>query len=38
MRLPRPFIKLPFTFDHARLAEEVIQFDETEWRPHPQRF
>lgn len=38
MRLPRPFIKLPFTFDHARLAEEVMQFDETEWRPHPQRF
>jgi hypothetical protein len=38
MRLPRPFIKLPFTFDHARLAEEALQFDETEWRPHPQQF
>jgi len=38
MRLPRPLIKLPFTFDHARLAEEINQFDEAEWRPHPQRF
>jgi hypothetical protein len=38
MRLHRPFIKLPFTFDYDRLAEEVRQFGETEWRPHPQGY
>jgi hypothetical protein len=35
MRLARPFIKLPFTFDHARLADEISQFAEEEWRAHP---
>jgi hypothetical protein len=38
MRLPRPFIRLPFSFDHQRLAREIGQFSEEEWRPHPQRF
>lgn len=38
MRLPSPFIKLPFAFDHERLAEEISQFGEDEWRAHPQRF
>lgn len=38
MRLPKPFIKLPFTFDHERLAAEVGQFGEDDWRPHPQGF
>lgn len=38
MRLPKPFIKLPFTFDHQRLAEEISQFGEDEWRPHPQGY
>jgi hypothetical protein len=38
MRLPHPFIRLPLTFDHARLADEISQFGEEEWRPHPQDF
>lgn len=38
MRLPRPFIRLPFTFDAERLAQEIAPFGEDEWRPHPQRF
>ncbi|HUP62579.1 MAG TPA: TIGR03032 family protein [Thermoanaerobaculia bacterium] len=36
MRLPAEFIKLPLTFDAARLAEEIAQFDEADWRPHPE--
>ena len=38
MRLPRRFIKLPLSFDPTRLAEEISQFGEEEWRAHPQRF
>lgn len=38
MRLPVPFVRLPFTFDHRRLAEEIGQFGEEEWRAHPQGF
>lgn len=38
MRLPDPFAKLPLSFDHARLAEEISQFGQDEWRAHPQRF
>ena len=38
MRLPAPFIKLPLRFDTARLKAEVEQFDESEWRGHPQGF
>ena len=36
MRLSRPFIRLPLTFDTARLATEVAQFAPSAWRPHPQ--
>ena len=36
MRLPRPFIRVPLTFDAARLAAEVDQFERSDWRPHPQ--
>ncbi len=36
MQLAEPFYKLPLTFDVARLADEVNQFAEGEWRPHPQ--
>src|SRR5215212_433444 len=36
MRLDREFVRLPLTFDAARLAEEIAQFDEGHWRPHPQ--
>ncbi|HVR40344.1 MAG TPA: TIGR03032 family protein [Thermoanaerobaculia bacterium] len=38
MRLDRELIRLPFTFDAARLAEEIAQFDESDWRPHPQGY
>jgi uncharacterized protein (TIGR03032 family) len=38
MRLPVEFIQLPVTFDASLLAEEVAQFDESEWRPHPQGY
>ena len=38
MLISKPFIRLPFTFDDARLAEEISQFDEAEWRPHPQGY
>src|SRR5687767_6339120 len=38
MRLDREFIRLPFTFDAARMTEEIAQFDESDWRPHPQGY
>lgn len=38
MRMPSPFIPLPLRFDHERLAAEIRQFGEDDWRPHPQRF
>ena len=38
MRLPTEFIRLPLHFDAARLADEIEQFDESEWRPHPQGY
>ena len=36
MKLPQPFYRLPLLFDPQRLAEEVSQINEAEWRPHPQ--
>jgi hypothetical protein len=38
MRIHSRFIKLPFTFDHAKLADEISQFGEEEWRPHVSGF
>jgi hypothetical protein len=38
MRLANCFVKLPLEFDSERLAEEISQFAEEEWRAHPQRF
>jgi uncharacterized protein (TIGR03032 family) len=38
MKLDTEFYKLPLRFDSARLAEEVLQFAEAEWRPHPQGY
>ena len=38
MRMHRPFIPLPLRFDPERLAAEISQFGEDDWRPHPQRF
>jgi hypothetical protein len=35
MRLSKPFIRLPFRFDAARLAAEAAQFEEARWQPHP---
>lgn len=37
MKLPAPFIKLPFRFDVARLQEEVAAFPADAWAPHPNR-
>lgn len=36
MKLETEFIRLPLTFDAAKLTEEISQFPEEEWRPHPQ--
>ncbi len=36
MKLDAEFIRLPLTFDAGRLAEEVAQFSEQDWRGHPQ--
>jgi uncharacterized protein (TIGR03032 family) len=36
MKLDTEFIKLPLSFDVERLREEVLSFDESVWRPHPQ--
>jgi hypothetical protein len=38
MRMPKPFIKLPLSFDHERLAEEIGQFSDDDWRAHPTGF
>jgi uncharacterized protein (TIGR03032 family) len=38
MRLSREFVRLPLSFDAARLAEEIAQFAESDWRPHPQGY
>ena len=35
MRLSKPFIRLPYRFDAARLAEEARQFGSAAWMPHP---
>ncbi|HWW62324.1 MAG TPA: aspartyl/asparaginyl beta-hydroxylase domain-containing protein, partial [Thermoanaerobaculia bacterium] len=38
MKLEQELIRLPLTFNAARLAEEIAQFDESDWRPHPQGY
>ena len=38
MQLPQPFVRLPLEFDAKKLAEEIRQVGENEWRAHPQRF
>ena len=38
MRLPTPFVKLPLAFDTTLLTEEALQFEEQEWRAHPQDY
>jgi len=38
MRLDTEFVRLPLSFDAARLAEEIAQFEESDWRPHPQGY
>ena len=35
MRLAKPFIRLPYQFDAARLAAEVATFEPDEWMAHP---
>ena len=38
MRLDSEFYQLPLCFDTERLAQEVRQFNESDWRPHPQGY
>ncbi|MGZ7079611.1 MAG: aspartyl/asparaginyl beta-hydroxylase domain-containing protein, partial [Thermoanaerobaculia bacterium] len=38
MKLSSEFIRLPLRFDVSRLTEEVNQFAENAWRPHPQGY
>ena len=35
MRLAKPFIRLPYRFDAARLAAEADALDASAWMPHP---
>ncbi len=35
MRLPQPFIRLPYRFDAAKLAEEMSGLDDGCWMAHP---
>ena len=35
MRLSHPFIRLPWRFDAARLAEEALALPREAWMPHP---
>ena len=35
MRLSHPFIRLPWRFDAARLAQEALALPEAAWMPHP---
>lgn len=35
MRLAKPFIRLPYRFDAARLAVEAESLDPAAWMPHP---
>jgi hypothetical protein len=35
MKLDAEFIKLPLVFDVERLKQEVAQFDDGAWQPHP---
>ena len=37
MDIGRPFIRLPFTFDAERLAEEIGSIADSAWMQHPQR-
>jgi len=36
MKLDTPFYRLPLQYDAERLAMEVNQFTEADWRPHPE--
>lgn len=35
MKLQVPFVQLPLQFDVAQLSQEIAQFEESDWRPHP---
>ncbi len=38
MKLETAFYQLPVSFDAEKLAEEIAQFNESNWQPHPQGF
>ncbi|MEM7020637.1 MAG: aspartyl/asparaginyl beta-hydroxylase domain-containing protein [Pseudomonadota bacterium] len=35
MKLPQPFVQLPFQFDAKQLRAELAHISETAWMPHP---
>ncbi|MEP2652306.1 MAG: aspartyl/asparaginyl beta-hydroxylase domain-containing protein [Paraglaciecola sp.] len=37
MRMDCEFVKLPFEFDVEQMAQEVSQFSESSWLPHPSK-
>ena len=37
MKLDRPFIRLPYSFDAARIRAEMEALPSEAWRPHPQQ-
>ena len=37
MDIDRPFVRLPFSFDADRMAEEASQLPQTAWMQHPSR-
>ena len=37
MDIDRPFVRLPFSFDAERMADEATQLPETAWMQHPSR-
>lgn len=38
MKLESPFYRLPLNFDVIRLQHEIAQFDNANWKDHPQEF
>ena len=37
MDIARPFIRLPFSFDAAKMSEEVLRLPDSAWMAHPSR-
>lgn len=37
MELKQPFVRLPYSFDTARLVQELEQFEDSDWMEHPNK-